>query len=92
MLKIIKYNTILKQGGRGLTIPRQLQAWLAELLKDFLFRNKDSANIIINHYKNKYRAHYFVFNTKKNVHYKKVNWEKALEYIKEYPEKEKQHA
>lgn len=23
---------------------------------------------------------------------KKVNWEKALEYIKEYPEKEKQHA
>jgi len=37
MLKIIKYNTILKQGGRGLTIPRQLQAWLAELLKDFLF-------------------------------------------------------
>lgn len=56
------------------------------------FRNKDSANIIINHYKNKYGAHYFVFNTKKNVPYKKVNWEKALEYIKEYPEKEKQHA
>lgn len=57
-----------------------------------LFRNKDSANIIINHYKNKYGAHYFVFNTKKNVPYKKVNWEKALEYIKEYPKKEKQHA
>lgn len=57
-----------------------------------LFRNKDSANIIINHYKNKYGAHYFVFNTKKNVPYKKVNWEKALESIKEYPEKEKQHA
>ena len=57
-----------------------------------LFRNKDSANIIINHYRNKYEAHYFVFNTKKNVPYKKVNWEKALEYIKEYPEKEKQHA
>ncbi len=36
-----------------------------------LFRNKDSANIIINHYKNKYGAHYFVFNTKKNVPYKK---------------------
>lgn len=53
-----------------------------------LFRNKDSANIIINHYKNKYGAHYFVFNTKKNVPYKKINWEKALEYIKEYPEKE----
>lgn len=57
-----------------------------------LFRNKDSANIIINYYKNKYGAHYFVFNTKKNVPYKKVNWEKALECIKEYPEKEKQHA
>lgn len=57
-----------------------------------LFRNKDSANIIINHYKNKYGAYYFVFNTKKNVPYKKVNWEKALEYIKEYPEKEKQYA
>ena len=57
-----------------------------------LFRNKNSADIIINHYKNKYGAHYFVFNTKKNVPYKKVNWEIALEYIKEYPEKEKQHA
>lgn len=57
-----------------------------------LFRNKDSANIIINHYKEKYGARYFVFNTKKNIPYKKVNWEKALEYIKEYPKGEKQHA
>lgn len=57
-----------------------------------LFRNKNNANIIINHYKNNYGAHYFIFNTQKNTPYKEVNWKKALEYIKEYPEEEKQHA
>ena len=57
-----------------------------------LFRNKNSADIIINHYKNKLGTHYFIFNTKKDISYKKVDWKKALEYIKEYPEKEKQHA
>ncbi len=57
-----------------------------------LFRNKNSADIIINHYKNNLGAHYFIFNTQKNTPYKEVNWKKALEYIKEYPEEEKQHA
>lgn len=42
--------------------------------------------------KNNYGAHYFVFNTKKDIPYKKVDWKKALEYIKEYPEEKKQHA
>lgn len=30
-----------------------------------LFINKDSADIIINHYQNKLGTHYFIFNTKK---------------------------
>lgn len=54
-----------------------------------LFRNKNNANIIINHYKNNYGAHYFVFNTKKDIPYKKVDWKKALEIYKRVPRGEK---
>lgn len=51
-----------------------------------LFRNKDSADTIINFYKADYGARYYIFNTKKHIAYKKINWQKALEYTKEYPE------
>lgn len=57
-----------------------------------LFKNKNSADIIINYYQNKLGTHYFIFNTKKDIPYKEVHWKKALEYTKEYPKEEKQHA
>lgn len=85
-----KYTT--KSANETTTFPEHL-IFIARTCGTYLlFKNKNSADIIINYYQNKLGTHYFIFNTKKDIPYKEVHWKKALEYTKEYPKEEKQHA